>query len=211
MKKIVVIGAGGNAREVAAVLRDINEYEVVGFLTDQRSEHDSPVLGNFDWPAVHPIDEFAMGIGDPIAKYHVARNLCERYPGIAWPVIVHPTAYIGSSVKLSRGAIACVRAIATTNIEIGDFTQLNFGCTLGHDTQVGPACLINPGANISGGVRLGRSVMVGTGAQVLQYLTIGDEARIGPGAVVTSDVEPNTTVVGVPANAIFPKATPQTQ
>jgi sugar O-acyltransferase (sialic acid O-acetyltransferase NeuD family) len=203
MKKIAVIGAGGNARELAEILRDIHDYEVVGFLADTCSEHDSPVLGGFAWPAGNDVDAFAMGIGDPVTKYRVAQQLCARYPHIAWPVIVHPTAYVGASVKLARGSIVCVGAIATTNIEIGEFSQLNFGCTVGHDTQVGPACLVNPGANISGGVRLGRSVLVGTGAQILQYLSVGDEARIGAGAVVLEDVEPGATVVGIPARKIF--------
>ena len=203
MKKIAIIGAGGNARELADILRDVHDYEVVGFLADMSSEHDSPVLGDFGWPAGNPIDAFAMGIGDPVAKYRVAQQLCVRYPQIEWPVIVHPAAYVGRSVKLSRGAIVCVGAIATANIEIGEFSQLNFGCTVGHDTQVGPACLINPGANVSGGVRLGRSVMVGTGAQILQYVSVGDEARIGAGAVVDKNVESRSTVVGIPAKPLF--------
>ena len=202
MKKIAVIGAGGNARELAEILRDFHDYEVVGFLADRRAEHDSPVLGDFSWPAGNQVDAFAMGIGDPIAKHRVAQHLCTRYPHIEWPTIVHPSACVGSSVKLARGSIICVGAIATTNIEVGEFAQLNFGCTVGHDTQVGPACLINPGANISGGVQIGRSVLVGTGAQILQYLRVGDEARIGAGAVVLENVEPRATVVGIPARKI---------
>jgi serine acetyltransferase len=46
-------------------------------------------------------------------------------------------------------------------------------------------------------------VLVGTGSQVLQYVKVGDEARIGAGAVVTKDVAPATTVVGVPAGALM--------
>ncbi|HSY13941.1 MAG TPA: acetyltransferase, partial [Verrucomicrobiae bacterium] len=115
----------------------------------------------------------------------------------------HPTAHVGSSVHLERGVIVCVGAVATVDIVIGEFSQLNYGCTVGHEARVGPACLINPGANISGGVELGRSVLVGTGSQVLQYVKVGDEARIGAGAVVTKDVAPATTVVGVPAAALM--------
>lgn len=199
MKKIAILGAGGNARELAEMLRALPEFEVLGFLTNMQGKYDSPVLGDFDWPASHAVDAFAMGIGDPIAKYQVATELSLRYPHIDWPVIIHPSAYVGSSVRLGRGVIVCVRAIATTDIEIGAFSQLNYGCTLGHEARVGPACLINPGANISGGVELGRSVLVGTGSQILQYVKVGDEARIGAGAVVTRDVPAAMTAVGVPA------------
>ena len=199
MRRIVIIGAGGNARELADMMSALPEFHVLGFLTNMRGKHDSAVLGDFDWPVKQNVDAFAMGIGDPVCKYRVGHELALRYPHIDWPVIVHPSAHIGSSVKLARGVVVCVGAIATTDIEIGEFSQLNYGCTVGHETRVGAACLINPGANISGGVELGRSVMVGTGSQVLQYIKIGDEARIGAGAVVTHDVAPRTTVVGMPA------------
>ena len=200
MKSIAIVGAGGNARELADMLRDLPEFRVLGYLTNMHGKYDSPVLGDFSWPATHEVDAFAMAIGDPISKFRVARELCERYPNVDWPVIVHPTAHVGSTVKLERGVIVCIGAVATIDIVIGEFSQLNYGCTVGHEARVGAACLINPGANISGGVELGHSVLVGTGSQVLQYVKVGDEARIGAGAVVTKDVPAAMTVVGVPAS-----------
>jgi serine acetyltransferase len=53
-------------------------------------------------------------------------------------------------------------------------------------------------------VTLGRGVLVGTGAQVLQYITVGDHATVGAGAVVTRDVPPAITVVGIPAKPLAP-------
>ncbi len=199
MKKIAIVGAGGNARELADILRALPEFQVLGFLADKQGQHDSPLLGDFNWPAGNEVDAFAMGIGDPVHRLRVGKLLASKYPNVEWPAIVHPTAYVGSGVKFARGVVICVGAIATINIDIGEFSQLNFGCTVGHETKIGRGCLINPGANISGGVELGRSVMVGTGSQILQYVKVGDEARIGAGAVVTRDVPPGVTAVGVPA------------
>jgi carbonic anhydrase/acetyltransferase-like protein (isoleucine patch superfamily) len=147
MKKLVIIGAGGNARELADMLRVFPEFQVLGFLTNTRGKYDSPVLGDFSWPAAHDVDAFAMGIGDPIAKFRVGQELAMRYPQVEWPLVVHPTAYVGNGVKLGKGAIVCVRAVATVGVQLGDFSQLNFGCTVGHESVIGAGSLVNPGAN----------------------------------------------------------------
>jgi UDP-2-acetamido-3-amino-2,3-dideoxy-glucuronate N-acetyltransferase len=44
-----------------------------------------------------------------------------------------------------------------------------------------------------------RRASIGSGAVVMCGITIGEGALIGAGAVVTSDVEPNAVVAGVPA------------
>jgi UDP-2-acetamido-3-amino-2,3-dideoxy-glucuronate N-acetyltransferase len=49
--------------------------------------------------------------------------------------------------------------------------------------------------------RIGAGASLGSGAVVLGGVTIGAGAMIGAGAVVTRDVEPGTTVAGVPARA----------
>jgi len=57
----------------------------------------------------------------------------------------------------------------------------------------------------SGGRRhpsVGSNVILGAGAKVLGTVHVGDHARVGSNAVVVKDVEPYTTVVGVPARAV---------
>ena len=41
-------------------------------------------------------------------------------------------------------------------------------------------------------------MVIGAGAKVLGNITIGDNSYVGANAVVLRDVEPNSTVVGVP-------------
>lgn len=199
MKTIAVIGAGGNSREIAGLIRDLGGYEFLGFLADRSGAYDSPLLGDFDWLKRNPVDCLAMGIGSPQAKLAVSRRLQQEHPRIEWPALVHPTAYVGKTSKLAPGAIICVGAILTENVQVLDFAQCNFGCAVGHEAKVGRGCLINPGANVSGGVVLGDGVLVGTGARVLEYLQVGDHAVIGAGAVVTRNVAAGSVVVGVPA------------
>ena len=48
-------------------------------------------------------------------------------------------------------------------------------------------------------VKIGNGVHIGMGVRILPGVTIGDDAVLGAGAVVTNDVAPGATVVGVPA------------
>jgi sugar O-acyltransferase (sialic acid O-acetyltransferase NeuD family) len=202
MKTIAIIGAGGNAREIAGLIRDLGILQFLGFLANTHGEHDSTTLGTLDWLNTHHVDCLAMGIGNPKSKFSIGEDLRARYPEIEWPVLVHPTAYVGPSCQLGPGTIVCVGAIATENVVSGPFVQLNFGCTVGHEAKIDSGSLINPSASISGGVHIGKRVLVGTGARVLQYLNVGDDAVVGAGAVVNNHVLPGVTVIGVPAKPL---------
>ena len=44
--------------------------------------------------------------------------------------------------------------------------------------------------------------MIGAGAKLLGNIRIGDGAKIAAGSVVLQDVDPHTTVAGVPAEVV---------
>ena len=59
-----------------------------------------------------------------------------------------------------------------------------------------------PSVALAGGVEVGAGALVGIGARVIPGVAIGEGAVVGAGAVVIDDVEPFTTVVGVPARPV---------
>ena len=86
--------------------------------------------------------------------------------------------------------------------------QINLHCTVAHDVELSDFVTLSPGCHVSGRVSVGRRAFLGTGAMTIngepgRPLVIGEGAVVGAGAVVIKDVEPKSTVFGVPARPLL--------
>jgi sugar O-acyltransferase (sialic acid O-acetyltransferase NeuD family) len=211
---LVIVGAGGFAREVRMVARDITRagdrpeaYEFVGYVVSDPAApgpHDSgdEIIGDLGWLAAHgdSWDVLALGIGYAAPRLKVADELAAVWGPDRWPALVHPSAVVDhDSCTLGHGAFVAPLAVMTVGVSLGPFAAVNYACTVGHESVVGRGSTLLPGSNVGGGVVIGDGVMVGSGAQVLQYLEIGDRVRIGAGSLVTKSVPAGKTAVGMPA------------
>lgn len=210
MEPLVIYGAGGFAREVLMLLKDLQRstpsWEVLGFLDDDpaaagRRIHGLPVLGGREWlEGRTPRCHVALGVGSPAVKRRLATAL--RGVAAGFPSLVHPTAVVGEGVTLEEGSIVTAGNILTADIRVRRFVTLNLACTVGHDGSIGDFANVAPGVNISGNVDIGEGCDLGTGGAVIQGVRVGAWSVVGAGAVVNREVPPNSTAVGVPAKVI---------
>lgn len=211
MRKVVILGAAGFAREVLWVFREANkvkhQWEVLGFIDENPENHgkaicDLPILGGFEWVKTVDKSEIKVicGVGNPKTKKYFVEKA--ETLGLKFCSVIHPNVRMSKYVEIGKGTVIAAGNIITTQVKISNHVSLNLDCTLGHDDAIEDYCNIAPGAHISGNVTLKEGVDFGTGAVILQGLMVGKWSVIGAGAVVINNIPDNVTAVGVPARVV---------
>ena len=202
---IVIVGAGGHARELYGALHHA-DLPCVGMLDDGHPVLDvmnrigATHLGKVrDLPKFATRRGFLIGIGSGTVRRSIDTQFDDC---LTADPFVHPHASVDLDVRMQPGSVIFAQATVTTNIDIGRHTHVGRGAAIGHDTVLGDYVTVMPLAAISGSVVIAEGATVGTGAVIRQGQTIGRDATVGAGAVVVSDVPPGATFVGNPAKSI---------
>jgi sugar O-acyltransferase (sialic acid O-acetyltransferase NeuD family) len=206
---LVIVGAGGFAREAVSIVHSINahepRYDFVGFLDDDESLWGEPrsgqtILGPVEWLADRTDVVVAVCVGSPSSigsRAALVKRLAlddERYASL-----VHPAAVVGQGVAIGVGTVIHAGCVMTAELLIGRHNALMPNVVLTHDDEVADHVTFGSGACLAGNVTVGESAYIGSGALVRERLSVGAHALVGMGSVVTRDVPANEVWSGVPA------------
>jgi serine O-acetyltransferase len=103
-------------------------------------------------------------------------------------VDIHPACVMGKGIMFDHA----------TGIVIGETTVIEDNVSILQQVTLGGTG--NEQGNRHPTIKSG--VLIAAGAKVLGNITVGEDAKVGAGSVVLRDVEPRSTVVGVPARAV---------
>lgn len=211
MKDLYIIGAGGFGREVAWLVRRINEqsptWNLVGFIDDDSRKHGTledgyPVVGGTELLGSEQEDTYVVcAVGSAQIRKSIVDKL-KGYSKIKYATLIDPSVIISDRVKIGEGSIICAGTIVTVDVVLGKHVIINLDCTVGHDAVIGNFVTMYPSVNVSGMVQVGECVELGTGMQVIQGKKIVANAIFGAGAVVVKDILDEGTYVGVPVKKI---------
>jgi serine O-acetyltransferase len=174
------VGAG----EVSDMFERIREDVRCVFERDPAARTTLEVITTY--PGIHALLFYRLSHRLWMAELKWLARLVSMFARWLTGIEIHPAARIGRRFFIDHGM----------GVVVGETAEIGDDCTLYHGVTLG-------GTTWEKGKRhptLGNNVIVGAGAKILGPLHVGDGARIGSNAVVTKDVPPGATMIGVPAH-----------
>jgi sugar O-acyltransferase (sialic acid O-acetyltransferase NeuD family) len=215
--ELLIIGAGGFARETAQAVAAINAvavntgrpiWQLLGFLDDDPLLHGRrvdglPVIGGADLVESLPQARLVVCVGKP-RRYDTRMRIVERLglPDERYATIVHPSAQISADSSVGPGSVILAQTVLTASVEVGAHVAVMPHTVLTHDVSVGDFATIASGVRFGGAVSVGRGAYVGAGALIREHVKIGAWSMVGMGSVVLRDIPAAQVWVGNPARML---------
>ncbi|MGX9565678.1 MULTISPECIES: acetyltransferase [Pseudomonas] len=203
---LIVLGAGGHAKVVVALLRalgaDVKGVCDPGLVsTSITSWRGLEVLGGDE--VLQRLDAGSValvnGLGQVVGSSRRKDMFLElKARGYQFPSLVHPTAWVDPSVELGEGVQVMAGAVIQPDVTIGEDTIINTGSRIDHDCIIDRHVHVAPGAVLCGAVRVASDVFIGAGSTIIQGLSVGQGAIVGAGVTVIRDLQARRVVVSSP-------------
>lgn len=204
---MLIVGAGGHAKEIALVLARNGEADLIFFEETPSSSSD---LFLNKWPVVKGYEDlknlsnknirFVLATGNPLLRFRFYQSFLSL--GFVPFSVIDPTSIIGKSANIGSGINIMSFTFISENVTIKDGCLINAYVHIHHDAYIGEFCELSPSACVLGKVHLGAYCQLGSKSVVLPGVRLGDNVIVGAGAVVTQTLPDNSLAVGVPAKVI---------
>jgi len=208
-RPLLLLGAGGFARETAEVVRALEgvrpAWQLLGFCDDDPQLHGRrlegiSVLGGMDLAAEHPDAALAVCTGSPGNYFSRARIVARLgLPAQRYATLVHPAASVARSAALGPGTVVLAGAVLTAAVTLGAHVAVMPQVVLTHDTRVDDYATLAGGVQLAGGAQVAEGAYLGAGALVREGRRIGRGSLVGMGSLVTRDVPDLQVWYGRPA------------
>ncbi|MEU4424440.1 acetyltransferase [Actinoplanes sp. NPDC024001] len=208
MTDLVIVGAGGFARETAAAAHAAG-WRALGFVDDDPALHGTvrsglPILG----PVDHVLKTEAavvVCVGNP-RNFTARRRIVERLglPADRYATVVHPSAQVGAGSTVGPGSVLLAGTVLTADVTVGSHVAVMPHVVLTHDDRVSDHVTIASGVRLGGSAVLETGAYVGSGALIRESVTVGAWSLVGMGSVVLRDVPPGQVWAGNPARYLRP-------
>jgi sugar O-acyltransferase (sialic acid O-acetyltransferase NeuD family) len=211
LQPIVVFGAGGQAKVVAASLARGGQWCVAGFVDSVNPQRiGTSFAGSRVIDAAAGLQscrdagvcDMVIAVGDNAARLSLARRLGDQ--GWRFPALIDVHAVVADDAVIGAGCFIGAAAVVQPGCTIGAQTIVNTGAIVEHDCSVGEGVHIGPRACLCGHVQVGAQAWIGAGAVIRDRRAVGARCMVGMGAVVVADAAADWVVYGQPARPVRP-------
>lgn len=207
---MLVVGAGGFAKEVAEIIFQNKETDNLVFFDDVNKDKPKslfgvfPILSSFEEAAsyLNNVDSrFTIGVGNPVVRYKLYRKFASI--GGEFISTISPMAMISHyDVQIGLGSNVLPHSIFSSSSKIGKGCIVYYNATVTHDCVIGDFVQLSPNTVFLGRCSVGSFSQIGANATILPDVTIGKNVIVGAGCLVNKDVPDDCVVVGVPFRII---------
>ena len=212
LKKLIIIGAGGNAEVINSTIEDINQdkktFEVIGYLDDSAKEKSQNIVGEV---SKKNIEKYLM-LQDVFFVWTLrSTNLREdiyskflklEIPRTKFTNIIHQQSSISKFSTLGIGITIHPFVSIGPKTKIGDHVNIFSNSTIGHDTKLDDFSYVANNSSIGAYVQVLRGGYIGMNSTIKERVKIKEWTIVGMSSVVLKDTEEKSTVVGNPAKKI---------
>lgn len=206
---MIVFGAGGLTIQILDILLGLQPASMLVF-SDKPTE--KPKISEF-LDVSSEIKDLELHLNQTDSRFIISHagpqsreNSYKRLTslgGTGFSILSPKSEVSPGAIISSDAAIVLHHAVIEQLVAVGKGCLINCKVFIGHESIIGNFTEIAPGAILNGNVVVGEKCFIGSGAIILPGVKLGDGCTVAAGAVVLSDVEPGTTVVGVPAKKII--------
>ncbi len=197
---MIIIGAGGHAKTIAAAISLKDKNSTIRVLCDDENFNKTklPRLGTFEYFNQNiSNEECILGFGDIFNRSSFIKN----NPTLNYTSIISPNSDVYTN-NIGVGTFVETQAVLHVDTKIGAHCIINVGAVLCHDVIIGDYSHIGANATLCGEAIIGQKTFIATGAIILPKIKIGNNVIVGAGSVVTKNIPDNVVVYGNPAKII---------
>jgi sugar O-acyltransferase (sialic acid O-acetyltransferase NeuD family) len=207
IENIVLIGAGGLAREIVSIIENnrangFSNQKVIGYLDDSIDVgtvvKGYKVLGKtIDFKKFDC--SFIYAVGSPKSKIALSEKL--NIPLSNFTNVISHKSIFFQTKSLGLGNVFFPNCIVSDNVEIGNFVTI-LPSNLGHDCKVHDFCTVSGFCSINGFVTLKKGVFIGSNSSINPNLTMDELSVLGSSSNLIANSKKGKTYYGVPATPL---------
>ena len=207
MKNIIIVGAGGFAKELYNyIITDIekkvlNNYLIKGFLDVNEEAFinmkvDSIYLGDENSYQIGNNDEFIVAIGNIKLREKIIKKL--KNLNAKFFTYIHNSVIVANNAIIGEGVIVCPNSIIQANAVVMDYCVINIFSSIGHDSKIGENSILSPYCTLNGNVSTGCNLFMGTRSTILLGIKVGNSCTISAHTALKNDISDGIIVQDKP-------------